>query len=458
MAQILLVEDEASMRRILQLMLSDDGHSVMEAASIEEGRIALSQFQFDLVISDQRLPDGEGLQILQFCNDSDWHVPLIMITAFATVDLAVSAMRLGAFDFITKPFKPEAVLAAVHRAVQHTKLLRENVVLKNEVNRLHWGKTRLLGGSAPIQQVKDQIARVASTDATALICGETGTGKELVARLIHEQSGRHGSAFVAVNCAAMPESLLESQLFGHEKGAFTGATQARQGLFDAAHMGSLFLDEAGEMPLSLQAKLLRVLMDGEIMRVGSNQPRKVDVRIIVATHRNLQKRLKEGHFREDLYYRLAVVPIEVPALRERREDIPLLIEHFRKLVASDLKCAEKALSAQAQEYLCQYDFPGNVRELRNLIERAYILGGNDNIELKDLSLPVPSNASNHVSPDGHKVELKDLNLRAHLEKIEEQLIAEALQESAGNQAEAARHLGISRSDMNYKVKKYNLHP
>ncbi len=462
MARILVIDDEASMRRILCALLLKRGHEVTEADGVRAARTRIAAEPWDVILTDQRLKDGEGMEILAACAESELSPPVIMLTAFGSVDLAVKAMRKGAFDFITKPFEPDAVLAAVDRASLHAKLLRENARLRDEVRRLS-GMDELIGESQPMMELRHFIRRVAVTDATVLITGETGTGKELVARAIHQNSDRSKNPFIAVNCAALPEALLDSQLFGHERGAFTGADRAREGLFEAANSGTLFLDEAGEMPLPLQAKLLRVLVEHQITRVGSTSTRKVDVRILVATHRNLEERVRDGSFREDLYYRLAVVPIAVPALRKHSSDLPALIAHFLKALADELKVPHRTVSADALQMLCSYHFPGNVRELRNLIERAYILG--QATELLPSDFPVsnlnvgPSNArscASETSLVSNPSDSAPVDLRATLENVERSLIIRALEASAGAQAEAARQLGISRSDLAYKVSKYEL--
>ena len=308
MGRILIVDDEASMRRILAANLRQDHHEVSEACGVQEAQRSLAAKDFDVVVTDQKMPDGEGLAVLASAHEVDPTIPVILLTAVATIELAVESMRQGAFDFLTKPFQPEVVRATVRRACEHARLLRENILLKDAVVRLE-GASEIYGESQAMHEVRERIGRVAPTHATVLITGETGTGKEVVARAIHRNSPRAAKPFVAVNCAAFTETLLESELFGHEKGAFTGADRQRQGLFEAAHEGTLFLDEAGEMSPAAQAKLLRVLTDGELMRVGSTRPRRVDVRVLVATHRNLEQRVKEGSFRENILYRLAVVPI-----------------------------------------------------------------------------------------------------------------------------------------------------
>ena len=320
MGRILLVDDEPNMRRILVANLRQDGHELSEAAGVEEAKRYLASNDFDVVFTDQKMPDGEGLEVTAAVGESDPTISVVMLTGVATIELAVASMRQGAFDFLTKPFQPDVIRATARRACEHTRLRRENVLLKDAVVRLE-GASDVYGESAGVQAVREKIARVAPTNATVLITGETGTGKELVARAIHRNSPRSTKAFVAVNCAAFTETLLESELFGHEKGAFTGADRPRQGLFEAANEGTLFLDEAGEMSPAAQAKLLRILVDGQLLRVGSTKPREVNVRVLVATHRDLQQRVKDGLFREDLYYRLAVVPILLPPLRERQDDI-----------------------------------------------------------------------------------------------------------------------------------------
>jgi DNA-binding NtrC family response regulator len=462
MGRVLIVDDEPSMRRILASNLRQDHHEILEASGVLEAKGNLAANDFDVVITDQKMPDGEGLSVLKSAHEIDATICVIVLTAVASIELAVESMRQGAFDFLTKPFQPEVVRATVNRACERTRLLRENVLLKDTVVRLE-GESEIYGESPSIRAVRERIARVAPTHATVLITGETGTGKELVARAIHRNSPRKSKPFVAINCAAFTETLLESELFGHEKGAFTGADQSRQGLFEAAHEGSLFLDEAGEMSLAAQAKLLRILTDGQLMRVGSTRPRKVDVRVLVATHRNLEQRVKEGLFREDLFYRLAVVPIHLPPLRERREDIAGLSEIFCRQIAVDLKMPKRRVSSEALLSLQEYQFPGNLRELKNLIERAYILTSNLEIGAQDLpvsqaALAAVAGRSNGsataqtlVAYPPEPFDLTDL-----LEKTEKELILRTLTLTGGTQAEAARRMGLSRSALAYKLTKYGI--
>jgi DNA-binding NtrC family response regulator len=461
MSRILIVDDEANVRRLLTMILREDGHELAEASNVAGAKRALQGRQFDLVVTDQQMPDGDGLSLLAISREIDPSVPIIFITAFATLELAVTAMRQGAFDVLPKPFEPEAVRVSVKRACERTELVRENENLRGVVQRQ--GPTgRLVGESAPMRELRELIERVAPTNATVLITGETGTGKELVARAIHEGSPRAGRAFVAVNCAAFTENLLESELFGHERGAFTGADRARHGVFEAAHGGTLFLDEAGEMTAPLQAKLLRVLMDGEVVRLGTTVSRRVDVRTLVATHRDLELRVREGLFRADLYYRLAVVPIRVVPLRDRLADLPLLVADLLDQVARDLKVPTRRVSAAGLKKLAGYSFPGNVRELRNLLERASILARGVEIDAHDLpidagraidpgrAVAVDGNGAGVGIPPGAE------NLRAILDGVERTLLSRALEAAGGVQAEAARRLGISRSDMSYKIRKHHL--
>ena len=465
MGRILVVDDEPNMRRILASHLRQDRHEVMEAIGVDAARSMLSTHDFDVVFTDQRMPDGDGLDVLAAVKDINPTISVVFLTAIATIQLAVESMRQGAFDFLTKPFQAGVVCAAANRAFERTRLLRENELLKGAVVRLE-GANEIYGDSAAMQDVREKIARVAPTNATVLITGETGTGKELVARAIHRNSTRANRPFVAVNCAAFTETLLESELFGHEKGSFTGADRMRQGLFEAAHEGTLFLDEAGEMSPAAQAKLLRVLTDGQVVRIGSTKSRSVDVRVLVATHRDLQQRVKEGLFRDDLYYRLAVVPIQIPPVRERREDIRGLCELLSQQVASELKLAPRPLTEEAIENLVHYEFPGNVREMRNLIERAYILSRHEEIGAEHF--PVSQGNDGHSAgvfttamsqafgrPMAEIVQTH-FDLTGLLESTEKDLILRMLARTGGAQAEAARRMGLSRSALAYKLNKYGI--
>ena len=458
MARILIVDDEANMRRILSALLKGDGHAVREAGGAKDAIAAIASEPFDLVITDQKMRDGEGLEVLAAAQDADPALPVVILTAYATVELAVDALRQGAFDFLTKPFSPDAVRAVVKRAVEGVGLRRENRLLRGAVDRMGF-TSELLGSSPAMAAVKERIALVAPTNATVLITGETGTGKELAARAVHAGSTRSAGPFLPVNCAAFPETLLDSELFGHERGAFTGADRSRPGWFEAADGGTLLLDEAGEMSLALQAKLLRVLTEHQILRIGSRAPRTVDVRLVLATHRDLKERVQSGEFREDLYYRVAVVPIEMPPLRQRPEDVPTLVEKFLADAARDLKVPRRTISPAALAKLQRYAFPGNIRELRNLIERACILARGDVIEPADFPLGA-EDADGAADPAGRCARAAPfpLDLREFLDGVERAMLVRALEESGGVQAEAARRLNLSRGDVGYKVRKYGLAP
>lgn len=457
MARILIVEDEPNMRKILAMNLRSDGHSMAEVATLREGLKAIESNDFDVVVTDQRLPDGEGLEIIAAVNQSESSAAVVMLTAFGSVELAVNAMRRGAFDFLTKPFSAENLKAVILRAARNASLRRENDLLRSAVGTLQ-GKSEIRGSSPQILRLRAMIERVGPTEATVLITGETGTGKELVARAIHKASGRAHKPLVSVNCAAFPETLLESELFGHEKGAFTGADRLRQGLFETAHQGTLFLDEAGEMSPAAQAKLLRVLAEGKITRVGSSTAREVDVRVLVATHRNLLRDVAEGKFRSDLYYRLAIVPIEVPPLRERIEDIPEIADYLLAQITGELKAPCRRLHPDALAQLQVYRYPGNIRELRNLLERACILTTGPEITWIDLPAPVNKSQSGERSLpliDGMQLPER-FNLRTLLADWERSIIEHTLARTNGSKAEAARRLGLSKSDLTYKLSKHGL--
>ena len=458
MGRILIADDEPHMRRVLASALALDRHVTSEASGVTEAKAQLSAGDFDAVFTDQKMGDGEGLDVLATVRELDPTLSVVFITAFATIELAVESMRQGAFDFVTKPFQPQVIRATAKRACERTSLLRENDKLRETVDRLA-GSSEIYGHSIAIKNVRDLIVRVAPTNAPVLIFGETGTGKELVARAIHKGSPRSEKPFVAVNCAALPPTLLESELFGHERGAFTGADRSRAGLFEAAHEGTLFLDEIGEMPLEAQAKLLRVLTDGQVTRIGSTKPRQVDVRVITATHRELTQHIRDRLFREDLYYRLAVIPIPIPPLRERSEDIADLCQLFLGQASRDLKVSPHELSEKALERLKTYSFPGNIRELRNLIERACILSASSVIGPESFPIAAnPEGVQAHASDTWIDLVPSSLNLREFLSEAEKKLIERTLKETDGAQAETARRLGLSRSHLAYKISKYGLKP
>jgi len=450
--RVLVVDDEANMRRVLEIMLSRRGYRTLSAG---DGREALAQLQdqtVDLVISDLRMPGMNGIELLQALRQSGNETPLIIITAQGTIESAVEAMRLGACDYLLRPFDNEALDLAIGRVFAVREMQQQNRYLRDELERSWEG---LVGGSAAMQRVRQQIAQVAPTRASVLLTGETGTGKEIVARAIHRASPRHDQLFVPINCAAIPADILESELFGHEKGAFTGAVRERVGKFELARGGTVFLDEITEMPVALQSKLLRVLQEGVVERLGGNTPIELDLRVIAATNRVPRQAVHDGRLREDLYYRLNVFNIELPPLRDRLEDIPDLAAHF--LRACHPGPRTPAITAQALEYLQQYRWPGNVRELGNMVERATILGGGGPLDLAHFPLDEGAAADEPALPAAPP-EAGNLDMDAAVETLERRLIAEALRQSGGNKTRAAQLLRISERSIWYKLKKYAMNP
>ncbi|CAM3551578.1 sigma-54 dependent transcriptional regulator [Zobellia roscoffensis] len=375
MPKILVIEDEAAIRRVLVKILSEesDSYQLEEAEDGLKGLEAVKNNDYDLVLCDIKMPKMDGVEVLEAARKIKPETPFIMISGHGDLDTAVNTMRLGAFDYISKPPDLNRLLTTVRNAVDRKVLVVENKKLKKKVSKNY----EMIGNSQEITVIQDMIEKVAPTDARVLITGSNGTGKELVAHWVHEKSQRSAAPFIEVNCAAIPSELIESELFGHVKGAFTSAVRDRAGKFEAANKGTIFLDEIGDMSLSAQAKVLRALQESKISRVGTDKDIKVDVRVIAATNKNLKKEIEEGNFREDLYHRLAVILIQVPALNDRRDDIPLLIEHFAKKIASEQGIAPKTFSAKAIKLLKSYDWTGNIRELRNVVERLIILGGKE---------------------------------------------------------------------------------
>ena len=375
MSKILVIEDEAAIRRVLVKILSEenDNYQVEEAEDGLAGVEKIKNDDYDLILCDIKMPKMDGVEVLEAAKKIKPEIPIVMISGHGDLDTAVNTMRLGAFDYISKPPDLNRLLNTVRNALDRKELVVENKILKKKVSK----KYEMIGDSDAISQIKDIINKVAPTDARVLITGPNGTGKELVAHWLHEQSDRAKANLIEVNCAAIPSELIESELFGHVKGAFTSANKDRAGKFEAANGGTIFLDEIGDMSLSAQAKVLRALQESRIQRVGSDKDIKVDVRVIAATNKNLKKEIEEGRFREDLYHRLAVILVKVPSLNERREDIPLLINHFLEKIASDQGTIKKTFSDKAIKLLQEYDWTGNIRELRNVVERLIILGGNE---------------------------------------------------------------------------------
>ncbi|OGB92388.1 MAG: hypothetical protein A2Z31_01940 [candidate division NC10 bacterium RBG_16_65_8] len=447
-ALILVVDNEQPVRLTLAMILKGAGHQVLEASG---GRAAIETLRdgpVSLVITDLKMPDVSGLDVLRESKTLHPQAEVILLTGHGTIESAVEAMRLGAFDYVTKPFEASELLHRVQNALDRNALVSEIRLLRQQI-REQRGIGSLVGKSPQMQRVGDMISRVAATDTTILIQGESGTGKELVARAIHDASPRVDRPFVAVNCGAVPETLLESELFGHVRGAFTGAISTKKGLFEEADNGTLFLDEIGDTALSTQIKLLRVLQEREIRRGGSNTSIKINVRVVAATHRNLEDMVREGRFREDLFYRLNVVTIPVPPLRERRDDIPLLANHFLELTARRMGKTAPTLSQDALAVLVDYAWPGNVRELGNSIEHAVLLAPKDHILPGDLppSLRRKASSPNPGADPTRPVRLDDLE-RAH--------ILTTLEKLAWNQARAAETLGIGRNTLWRKLKEYGI--
>jgi two-component system response regulator AtoC len=447
--RVLVVDDEANMRRVLEIMLSRQGYKTWSAGNGREALTFLAEQAVDLVISDLHMPDMNGVELLRQLRKSGNPVPLIMITAQGTIESAVEAMRLGACDYLLRPFDVETLELAIGRVFNTQALLRENAFLHGELER---GRDGLVGSGAAMQKLRKQIAQVAPTRASVLLTGETGTGKEVAARAIHRESDRSDRLFVPINCAAIPADILESELFGHEKGAFTGAIRERIGKFEIAQGGTVFLDEITEMPAALQAKLLRVLQESTLERVGGNTTIELDVRVIAASNRRPRDAIAQGRLREDLFYRLNVFAIDLPPLRDRREDIAELVNHFVRLSALGT-VPEPAISAAGLEYLQMHRWPGNVRELANLIERGLILSGGKTIELEHL----PPDPADQAAPDGDAAAVgDDLSLDPAVSALEIRLISEALQRAGGNKTRAAQLLQISERSVFYKVRKYGL--
>lgn len=447
-SKLLIVDDDHAHRNMLKLMLENWGYTAFEAGSGEEAVDFVRQQAVDLVLCDVRMTHMDGFATLQAIHDWNPAIPVILMTAYSSVEKAVEAMKTGAYSYVTKPLDFEVLKSTLYNALEHTRLKQENSQLKNVLN---IAETMPLGRSAAMQSLHEMIETVAPSEATVLITGESGTGKELVAKAIQANSTRKDKAFVTINCAALAENLLESELFGHEKGAFTGADKMREGRFVQADNGTLFLDEIGEMPLALQAKLLRVLQNGEIQRVGSDKVKTVDVRIIAATNRNLKEEVEQGRFREDLYYRLNVIALEVPALRQRRDDIPLLAQKFVENFARANRKTIKGFTPQAMDMLMRYDWPGNVRELENAMERAVILSTGEYIMERSLPLAIQQATENESGEiPSHALANKSLD------DIEKEAITATLAETADNKSEAARRLGITRATLHSKLKKYNL--
>ncbi|HEV8238129.1 MAG TPA: sigma-54 dependent transcriptional regulator [Thermoanaerobaculia bacterium] len=449
--QLLIVDDESSLLEFLDLLFQGEGYRVATASSVGAARERLAVGDgFDLVMCDIHMPDGSGLELLRELKEQHSQASVIMMTAYTSTKSAIEAMRLGAYDYVSKPFDVEELKVLVQKALEKSRLVEENVWLRRELEQ-KYTFANIIGKSRPMQEVFALVERVARTSSTVLVQGDSGTGKELIARAIHFASPRTKHKFLSINCGAMPENLLESELFGHERGAFTGALKEKKGLFHEAHRGTLFLDEIGEMTPTMQVKLLRVLQHKTIRKVGGNEEEAVDVRIIAATNRDLGEMIAAGTFREDLYYRIHVIPVRLPPLRDRREDIPLLVDFFIRKYADELGMPPKRISLAALALLEGYRWPGNVRELENLIERSIALTTGDVIDVADLPPylrePGPSmGALARLPADG-------IDLEAHLEALRAELMRQALDRCGGVQTRAAELLGMTFRSFRYYAKK-----
>jgi two-component system response regulator PilR (NtrC family) len=455
MDSILVVDDELSMRQFLEIMLKKENYQVDTAADGEEAIEKMKISPYDLVICDIMMPRIGGMEVLRRARELNSEAMVIMITAFASTETAVEAMKLGAYDYITKPFQVDEIKLVISNALERSRLLRENIRLKREL-KTKYVFENLVGASAPMLKIYDLIRQVAPTRSNVLISGESGTGKELVARAIHFNSPRRDGPFITVNCGAIPRELLESELFGHKKGAFTGAYQHKKGLFAVADHGTIFLDEIAEVPTDIQVKLLRAIEDKTFKPVGGVEDLSVDVRVIAATNRNLEQEVQKGNFREDLYYRLNVIRIHLPPLRERKEDIPSLAQHFLEIYSREINKQVKKISREAEEVLLSYDYPGNVRELENIIERAISLEKSEVLlpeslydKLQGRPAPVTSQSLPEIPREG-------LNLEGVLNDVERRLILEALRRTGGVKKEAAKLLGLSFRSFRYRFDKLGI--
>jgi two-component system, NtrC family, response regulator AtoC len=448
---ILVVDDEKLIRWSLRERLTREGHIVTEAEDGRAAQAALERETPDLALLDMRLPDSDGLSILKHLQEKSPQVPAIMITAFSSVETAVEAMRLGAYDYVAKPFNLDELAITVKRALEASRL-RQEVGERVREAKAAFGLHNIIGKSGPMKEIASLIRKVSQSQAsTVLIRGESGSGKDLIAKAIHYESARADKPFMNITCTALQDTLLESELFGHEKGSFTDAKAQKKGLFELAHQGTVFLDEIGDMSPTLQAKLLRVLEEKAFRRIGGTVDIKVDVRVIAATNRQLERAIEEKKFREDLYYRLNIITVDVPSLRERREDVPMLVEHFLRRFATEFRKTSMDVSGEALAKLQGYEWPGNVRELRNVIERAVLLGGGPVLSADDITL---GRSAPPAEPGRRLVSLPVKGLK--LEELERDLVVQALERTGGNQTKAGELLGMTRDQIHYRMEKFDL--
>jgi DNA-binding NtrC family response regulator len=448
--RILIVEDDESLRKAMHLQLEREGYEISSACTAEEATSILEKHPQNLIITDLHLPGLSGIELLKKARVDYPDTAVVVMTAFGTVQTAVEAMKAGAYDYLTKPIHPYELKTLVRRSLEHHRLLEEVQVLRTCLDE-KYGFEAIVGSSAPLLRALDVAARVAGTDATILIFGETGTGKELVAKAIHLRSSRRDRPFMTINCGAIPRELLESELFGHVKGSFTGALTHKKGKVEMADGGTVLLDEIGEMPLELQVRILRLIQEREIEKIGATSPNKVDVRIVAATHRELSSMVKAGTFREDLYYRLLVVPIDLPPLRDRIGDIPILVQHFFDKCRTKHGRLDLKMSSTLLPHFANYDWPGNVRQLENAVERLVLLTQGTEITTADL----PDFLQASIARQNETVPMALPEEGISLEALEKDLILQALKKSAGNQTRAARYLNMSRRALAYRLEKYN---
>lgn len=455
-SRILVVDDEESIREFLEIMLKKEGYEVTLAEDGQKAKDLLTKKTFDMIISDLQMPNVTGIELLKHVKESYPDTVFMLITAFGTTETAVEAMKMGAYDYLTKPFKIDEVRMNIQNALRSRNLEVENRSLKKELVK-EYSFQNMVGNSQAMHSIYDMVKRVAQTPTNVLITGESGTGKEVVAKAIHYNGPLKDRPFVTVNCGAIPENLMESEMFGHKKGSFTGAVADKAGLFEVADGGTLFLDEVGELPLTIQVKLLRAIQERVIRRVGATDDNKVDVRIIAATNRNLEEMVSKGGFRQDLFYRLNVINIKTPSLRERRDDVPLLANHFLKKYNDRLNKTIGAISAEAMEILKKYDYPGNVRELENLIERTVALEGGATILPESLP-PMVNTSSGRKMASSNEIEIGDdgVDLDKVMGQIEKELLVKAIHAAGGVKKRAAKLLHISFRSMRYRIEKYNL--
>ena len=462
-SRILVIDDEAAIRDSLRMTLEYEGYEFLGAATGQEGLALAEREAPDLVLLDVKMPGMDGIEVLERLRNMNDQLPIVVISGHGTISTAVEATKKGAWDFIEKPFASERVLVSLRNALDQRQLRDENRSLKKAVEVRH----QMIGESGVLSQIMAAISRAAPTNATVLISGESGVGKELVARTIHRNSLRSRERFVQVNCAAIPEELIESELFGHEKGSFTGATEKQMGKFEQADRGTIFLDEVGDMSAKTQAKVLRVLQEGEVVRLGSARTIKVDVRVIAATNKNLEEEIEKGHFREDLYFRLAVIPIHVPPLRDRPEDVPLLVRHYMEAFRSENNARPKRITPSAMDALQRYRWKGNIRELRNTVERLYIMTGGDTIDVADLPSAVRSTSPSAGSTGGGGTgsiakalgdgdAVRAGTLREFKDTAERTYLVQKLRENSWNISKTAEAIDTPRSNLYKKLEQYQI--